>query len=150
MFDQLFVHVTWTTRERRPLITASLGTFLTRFLRQVAVQERAQVLEVGMVNDHVHVLARIHPTTSIPRLLQRWKGGSSALAVTPSAGHPGLKWAKGYAIHSVGPRSLSGVREYLRRQPTHHPDRTIAGWDGDEPEFDAVEQVRSGCDQAPS
>ncbi|MGH7532320.1 MAG: hypothetical protein ACREL4_03410, partial [Gemmatimonadales bacterium] len=79
-------------------------------------------------------------TTSIPRLLQRWKGGSSALAVTPAAGHPGLKWAKGYAIHSVGPRSLSVVREYLRRQPMHHADRIIVGWEGDESEFDAVEQ----------
>ena len=144
MFDRLFVHLVWTTRARAPLITAPLASFLSKFLRQVAAQERAHVLEVGAVADHVHVLARLHPTTSIPRLVQRLKGGSAALAVSPDAGHPGLRWAKGYSIHSVNWRSLGAVRAYLRRQPTIHPERTIFGWTGDAPEFDACETVDAG------
>lgn len=131
MFHKLFVHLTWTTRDRAPLIDATLARFLTQFLRRVGTQERARVLEIGMVADHVHLLVRLHPTTTIPRLLQRMKGGSAVLGTTPTKGHPGLRWAKGYAIHSVNPKQLGAVRDYLRDQPRHHFTVAIAGWNGD-------------------
>ena len=131
MFHRLYVHLTWTTRDRAPLIDLTLARFLTQFLRRVGAQERTRVLEIGMVSDHVHLLARLHPTTEIPRLLQRMKGGSAVLGVTPTPGHTGLRWAKGYSIHSVNPKQLGDVRAYLRDQPRHHPHLAIAGWSGD-------------------
>lgn len=131
MFHRLFVHLTWTTRERAPLIDAVLARFLTQFLRRVGTEERTRVLEIGMVSDHIHLLARLHPTTEIPRLLQRLKGGSAVLGVTPTKGHPGLRWAKGYSIHSVNPRHLGPVRAYLRDQPRRHAHLAIEGWPGD-------------------
>jgi REP element-mobilizing transposase RayT len=80
VFHHLYYHLTWTTRGRDRLIDAGLANFLCRYLRAVARQERAHVLEVGMVATHVHVLLRAHPTTDLTRLVQRAKGGSSALA----------------------------------------------------------------------
>ena len=103
----------WTTHDRASLIDADIATFLCRFLRDVAGQERAHILEIGMVATHVHVLIRLHPTTELPRLLQRLKGGSS-----------------------VSPRSLDALRQYLRNQPVHHPREVIFGWPGDVPEHD--------------
>jgi REP element-mobilizing transposase RayT len=35
------------------------------------------VLSLGIVRTHVHLLVRLHPTTSIPRPVQRLKGGSA-------------------------------------------------------------------------
>lgn len=131
MFHKLFVHIAWTTRDRAPLIDTTLARFLTQFLRRVGTQERARVLEIGLVNDHVHLLVRLHPCTVIPRLLQRMKGGSAVLGVTPTPGHQGLRWEKGYSIHSVNPKQLFALRRYLRNQPSHHPERAIPGWKGD-------------------
>jgi REP-associated tyrosine transposase len=131
VYHRLYVHLTWTTRDRAPLIDAVLARFLTRFLRSVGTQERARVLEIGMVSDHVHLLVRLHPVTEIPRLLQRMKGGSAVLGTTPKKGHPGLRWAKGYSILSVNPKQLGRVRDYLRNQPRHHPHLAIEGWSGD-------------------
>ncbi len=48
-----------------------------------------------------------------------------------------LRWAKGYSIHSVSPRNVAAVREYLRDQPVRHPNAVIPGWSGDEPEYEA-------------
>lgn len=140
MFHRLFVHIAWTTRDSAPLIDTTLARFLTQYLRRVGTQERAHVLEIGMVNDHVHLLARLHPCTVIPRLLQRMKGGSAVLGVTPTIGHQGLRWDKGYSIHSVNPRQLHAIRAYIRRQPQHHPERAITGWKGDTwSEMDPIE-----------
>ena len=80
------MHVVWATRNRAPLLDAGLARFLDRFLRVIAREERALVLEIGMVRTHVHVLLRTHPMTMIPRLLQRLKGASSGLRRVPWTG----------------------------------------------------------------
>src|SRR2546422_2450296 len=138
MVHRVYCHLVWTTRDRQPLVDAGLARFLCRFLRQVARQERAHILEIGMVRTHVHVLARIHPTTDVSRLMQRLKGGSAAIAGKErhsSEGHS-LRWAKGYSIHSVSRKGVPAAREYLRRQGTHHFNDAIPGWGGDEPEYE--------------
>jgi putative transposase len=142
VFHRLYCHIVWRTRDRAPLIDAGLARFLVTFLRGVARQERAHVLELGMVRTHVHVLARVHPTTDLSRLLQRLKGGSAAVAGKERRSSEGnqLRWAKGYSIRSVSPRNLPAVREYLRQQPVHHPNEVIPGWAGNQPEYEQAGQ----------
>ncbi len=143
MFHQLYVHIVWTTRDRAPLIDAALARFLCRILRALARKERCYILEIGMVQTHVHLLVRVHPTTSIAQLLKRLKGASSALATQEGYGAAGrLYWAKGYSVHSVSTRILERVRHYLRGQPQHHPAEAIAGWGGDEAaEYDVASEA---------
>jgi len=140
MFHRLYCHIVWTTRDREPLIDAGLAKFLSRFLRTIARQERSHILEIGIVATHVHLLVRIDQVTSLPRLLQRLKGGSSYVAGKEKHSNSGysLKWAKGYSIETVNPRQLAAVREYLRTQSRRHPGEAIQGWDGDAPEFEIV------------
>ncbi len=38
------------------------------------------MLHLGILQTHVHLLVRMHPTTQLPRLLQRLKGASAVLA----------------------------------------------------------------------
>jgi REP element-mobilizing transposase RayT len=125
--SRLYVHVVWTTRCRARLIDSSIARFLTEFLPAVARQERAQVLELGIVRTHVHVLLRLHPMTAIPRLVQRLKGGSSVVAgqIGARAGFPQLRWARGYALQSVSPSRIEAAREYVRSQQLRHPDEAI-------------------------
>ena len=127
--DRLYVHVAWTTRLRSPIIDAGIAQFLQRFLASIAQQERARVLAFGVVRSHLHMLIRLHPTTNIPRLIQRMKGGSAAIA--NKQGHTAqeeLKWAKGYNIESVSPRAIDIVCRYIDDQAEHHPDEAIPGW----------------------
>jgi REP element-mobilizing transposase RayT len=93
-----------------------------------------------MVQTHVHVLARIHPTVNASRLVQRLKALSSTVANKEHQSDRGipLYWAKGYAVKTVDPAGLSRVRAYLRNQPSHHPTEAISGWPGDtNAEFDS-------------
>ena len=142
MFHRLYVHLVWTTRDRLPLLNAELAQFLPPLLRNIARQEKVHILELGMVATHVHVLVRLHPTTRISRLLQRLKGGSARLANDQLhlTGANRLRWDAGYSIHSISPRSIDRVREYLRRQADHHPEARIEGWPGDTPEDDVEDE----------
>ncbi|MGH7701661.1 MAG: IS200/IS605 family transposase [Gemmatimonadales bacterium] len=133
MRHRLLVHLTWTTRERQPRIDAGVARFLARFLPAVARQERAEVLALGLVTTHVHLLLRLHPATVISRLVQRLKGGSAVLATRENHTAPGrpLRWAKGYNIESVSWRAAGVVASYIRDQAVRHPDQAIKDWSGD-------------------
>jgi len=130
MRHRLYCHLVWTTRHRMPLIDAATATFLEWYLRSVATRLGAEVLETGIVQTHVHVLARVPTTTSIPVLVQGLKGGSAADANREvrngSAGK--LAWAKGYSVSSVSEMTLDRVRRYVRRQAEHHPKEVIPGY----------------------
>ena len=131
MRHRLFLHIAWTTRGRAALIDARVAAFLTRYLSDVAAQERVRVLALGMVSSHVHMLVRVHPQTSLSRLMQRLKGGSAAIATRE--GHAlrdrELRWARGYSAHSVSQRAVEIVRDYVLSQAEHHPTEAILGWE---------------------
>ena len=129
MRHRIYAHLVWTTRDRARLIDRRAATFLNRFLRDVARQERALVLEVGIVQNHLHLLIRQHPLTNVPRLLQRLKGGSAIIGDREHHTSVPLRWARGYTIESVSRHSLAGARAYVRNQAKRHPTEAIPGWE---------------------
>ncbi len=130
MRHRLFVHLTWITRDRQPLIEVQRAEFLTRYLPSVARQERAEIWAMGLVTTHVHLLIRLHPAADISRLAQRFKGGSAVLAAREGHGPKDrpLHWAKGYDVQSVSPRALPDVTRYIQQQSSRHPEEAIPGW----------------------
>ncbi len=98
----LYVHLTWTTLRRLPL------------------------LELGIVSNHVHAILQLPPVIDIPRLVQGLKGASARIAnrdgLMPRAR---LRWADGYDLRSVSVRQLEDARRYVRTQAEHHPDLAI-------------------------
>ena len=129
MRSMLFYHLVWTTRVRAPLIDLEGARFLCRVLRSMAQENRAELLEIGMVSTHVHLLVRAQPLTDMPRMIGRMKGATSRIAkrdlIAP------LSWADGYDLESVSPGDEMKLRHYLRAQPFRHPTEAIDGWEGD-------------------
>ena len=131
MHHLILVHIVWATRDRRPTIDRPRAVYLWEHLPIIARQERARVMELGIVATHLHLLVRLHPSTVIPRLLQRMKGGTATLmnrmAISPG---PPLQWARGYSVRSVSSRHWDAVAAYVRQQHDHHPLEAIPGWSG--------------------
>jgi putative transposase len=139
MRHRIYFHIVWTTRGREPLINLRTATFLTRHLCHVAQEERARVLEIGMVATHLHVLVTMEPMAQLPRLLQRWKGASVYIANRERLAAPAeLRWADGYTAETFSHRQLERVRAYLRAQSEHHPRDAIPDWHP----FSAAEELR--------
>ena len=120
--DRIFAHICWTTRERAPVIDLPSARFLARLFPITCRQERARILDLGILQTHVHLLVRMHPTTQLPKLLQRLKGARAVLAGRRGLPENGrtLRWAKGYAV--------SAVSQYIRNQHRQHPAEVIPGW----------------------
>ena len=96
----------------------------------MAQEHRAEILEIGMVATHIHLLLRAMPLSDLPKMIQRMKGVTSFTAKRDAICP--LAWADGYDLETVSPGDEMKIRHYLRAQPFRHPSETIEGWEGDE------------------
>jgi putative transposase len=133
MRHRVYLHLVWTTLDRAPLIGLDCARFLCRYLRSITEEERARVLAIGIVSTHVHLLLATHPSTNLPKLIQRLKGASARVANKEghTPGNAPLRWEEGYNIQSVSLSLLPNTREYVLKQAAHHPNECIEGWEGD-------------------
>jgi REP element-mobilizing transposase RayT len=123
---QLYLHITWTSLDRAPMIGLGVRRFLERFLPAEAQRHGAQTLALGMVSDHVHLVVEAPLRWDLPRLMMGLKGASSCeINKNTEISLVGLRWAKGYDVRTVGPGQLNRVIEYVRSQPARHPDRAV-------------------------
>jgi putative transposase len=133
MRARLYFHLVWTTYERVPVIDRTVAVFLCDHLREQARRHSLRILAIGCVRTHIHLLVTTGTELRFPFIVGQLKGGSSYAVnreCLAGAEHQ-FRWAPGYTIETVSPRSVPMVRAYLRAQPQHHPGEAIEGWSGD-------------------
>jgi len=75
-------------------------------------------LEIGGIEDHVHVLASLKSKHRLDYFVRDLKADSSEWVrreITKM-----FEWQKGYGAFSVSPTALEAVRTYIRSQRQHH------------------------------
>jgi len=122
---RIYLHLTWSTFRRQPMIDAATRAFLDEYFRKIAIQERATLVSVGFLRTHVHVLIRTGPRYDVPRLVQLLKGGSSYAASRQPDNVLGLRWNREYSVTSVSPRLLKAALDYIRGQDGRHPTEAV-------------------------
>ncbi|HEX5726214.1 MAG TPA: IS200/IS605 family transposase [Longimicrobiaceae bacterium] len=122
-WTQLFVHLVWSTWDRAPFLTAQIQPLVYDCLQGECSRLGADVIAIGGIEDHVHLLARIPTTVSIAGLVKQLKGSSSHL-VSHRLGET-FKWQGGYGAFTVSKSNVPRVRSYVLRQEEHHRHGTL-------------------------
>jgi putative transposase len=120
---EIYVHFVWGTFDRRPMISAAVEPDLFRVIADKVIELGGFPQAIGGTSDHVHLLARVHPSVAVARLMAESKGVSSHVA-THCLGLPDFRWQSGYGAFSVSPRDLAAVEGYVQDQRAHHLRRT--------------------------
>ena len=108
----VYVHVVFSTKDRRPLIPDQRTRLLWKYLAGIAKNYGMKAGAVGGMPDHVHILA-----------VNVLKSNSSKWMRTQSER---FAWQEGYAAFSVSTSALKSVIDYINRQPEHHKKRDFA------------------------
>jgi REP element-mobilizing transposase RayT len=112
-------HCVFSTKERQPLITPALKQRLWPFLGGIARQNEMKAIEIGGVEDHVHILLSIHSTFSIAKAMQLIKGGSSKWVHETFPEHRLFGWQEKYGAFSVSASQRDIITEYIKNQQEH-------------------------------
>ena len=79
-------------------------------------------LEIGGVEDHVHILAKLPPTIAVSDFLEKLKSNSSKWAKSVRRG---FSWQAGYSAFTVSESQVARVRQYIQNQREHHRKATF-------------------------
>jgi putative transposase len=110
----VFVHCVWATWDRLPLLTSEIESRVHHAIAAKVVELGAEVVAVGGIEDHLHLLVR------------QAKGASAHLVTHEITPGEAFKWQGGYAAFSVSPRHVREVSEYIARQREHHANNSRA------------------------
>ena len=77
VFQSLWVHVTWATKNRQPWLTAALKPALFNQIRHIAETDNIHLDFLNGAYDHVHCLLSLRTTDRIDLIMQQLKGKSA-------------------------------------------------------------------------
>ena len=81
-------HFVWATWDRLPLITPEMERALCCCMTDICRNHKCEVLAVGTMPDHVHLLVMVGSAVSLGDLMQQVKGGTSRCrAAEPGQSH---------------------------------------------------------------
>jgi len=120
-----YLHCVFSTKERRRLITPTLRDRLWPFLGGIARQNKMKAIEIGGMEDHVHMLLSLPSTLSIAKALQLIKGGSSKWVHETFPEHRMFGWQVKYGAFSVSVSQLDKIIQYIKNQKEHHRQMTF-------------------------
>jgi REP element-mobilizing transposase RayT len=86
---------------------------------------RVDLVAIGGIEDHVHVLVRTPPSVAVSYLVQQLKGVSSHMVNHEIAKDFAFKWQGAYGAFSVSKRLLPLARNYIAHQEEHHRAGTL-------------------------
>ena len=117
-----FVHIVFSTKERRDLIPVGLQPRLISYLSGIARKLGLDSLAIGGTQNHLHLLLGIRPSSRLSESVQKLKANSSRWL-----GEQGVQfeWQHGYGAFSVSPSMIQIVTDYIEHQREHHAKRTF-------------------------
>lgn len=120
----------WKTLDRSPTLTGAVEIAAYAGIAAKCNELRCEIIALGGVEDHVHLVPRPHTTVSCARLAGEVKGVSSRL-VTHTLGEEGrhFRCQHRYGTSSVSESELPALIRYVARQREHHGNTTREGWE---------------------
>ncbi|ENQ3077312.1 IS200/IS605 family transposase [Bacillus multifaciens] len=112
-------HIVWCPKYRRPVLVDGIDERLKTILLETANSIEAEIIEMEIMPDHVHLLVEVDPQYGINKFVRHLKGASSRLLRQE---YPSLKsripslWTNSYFVSTVGGTTLETVKQYIENQ----------------------------------
>jgi putative transposase len=121
----IFVHAIWTTWDRLPLVTEEIERQVYRAIEAKCAELGVEIIALGGMPDHVHMLIQLPATESIAHVIKEVKGTSAHLVAHKLTPNDFFRWQGSYAAFSVGLDGIEAVHQYILHQKEHHAAQTL-------------------------
>ena len=118
-YTNLMYHIVCGTKDRRPLIDDRWRGEFDRYVGGLVREKGGELLEIGGMPDHMHLLIRARPDISISDLMCFVKANSSRW-IHEQQFCLDFGWQDGYGAFTVSKSQAPAVSDYIRSQPQHH------------------------------
>ena len=102
------------------MIVPEMRVRLTEYIGGIMRAERCVLMAAHAMEDHVHLLAQVHPSVAVADLMRDVKSRSSSFIKEAFHGREWWGWQEGYGGFSVSRSGIDAVKEYIAKQEEHH------------------------------
>jgi putative transposase len=120
---EIHLHLVWTTKYRKPVLTGEVALRWREWIREVGGQPEVKIRKGQGSKEHVPLFVSIPPQVTISRLVQ-WLKGKSANRMMSEFVHRRKVfggrhlWARGYFCCRAGNVTEEVIAEYIANQNT--------------------------------
>ena len=120
-FSAVYVHLVFSTKERRPFLKDRLvRESLHAQMGGISKTLQCPPILVGGVEDHIHLLARFGRTITQAKWVKELKRVSNLWLKEQGIKYSNFQWQGGYATFSVSQSNQEEVTKYIANQQEHH------------------------------
>ena len=113
-----YFHLVFSTKDRMRFIDAEWEPRLHSYLGGIVKGMEAVPMQIGGIEDHVHLLVSLKSKHRLDYFLRDLKADSSEWVHKEITRK--FEWQKGYGAFSVSPTAIEAVRQYIKNQRQHH------------------------------
>ena len=124
-YTQLYLHCVWATWNRMPLLVNPVEEAVYKTIHKKCKDLKCELVAIGGMPDHVHILVQMHPTISVSKLVKDTKGSSSHLITHKVQPGEFFKWQGSYSAFTVSKSLVPRIQAYINRQKEHHAQEDI-------------------------
>ena len=123
-FSAIYFHIIFSTKNRQEYINPKWQEDLYKYIIGIVKKKGMNVVAIGGMPDHVHLLLRAKPDCIISDLVRDIKKASTKFAKFQLRASPDFEWQNGYSVFSVSFSALQDVANYIYNQFQHHRNYT--------------------------
>jgi putative transposase len=120
-----YIHFVTSTKYRQPLILPHIQDDLYAYLTGICKNLESPALQIGGVEDHIHILFTLSKKISLVTFVEELKRNSSKWMKQQGQEFENFYWQGGYGAFSVNPRETDVVINYIKNQKEHHKKKTF-------------------------
>jgi len=124
-YSRLFFHLVWSTKYRIPYFSKEAQKKIYRFIYPIVINQRANLIAIGGIADHVHMLVKAQTNHEIENLVRIVKSKSSKFINQTNKGAKYFAWQIGYSKFSVSSSLVNKTVAYIKNQEEHHKNLTF-------------------------
>ncbi len=124
-YTSLHYHVVFSTKNRERWITPEIEERVWAYLGGIAKEHKMKPLQIGGIEDHIHMLLGAPPTLAPSKIAQLIKGGSSGWIHETFPDMSRFAWQDGYGAFTVSKSNIPNVTTYIQNQREHHSRMTF-------------------------
>lgn len=123
-YTQIIYQIVYATKYRQHTLIKRDRRRLFVFIEGILQKRRCRVFQINGVEDHIHIIMRLHPSVSLAALIKDIKLASTDFIKKNKLFPDFNGWQDGYGAFTYSVDARFNLIEYVKNQENHHRLRT--------------------------
>ena len=119
-YTQILYQIIFHTLNNEKTLIKEHREELFFYIAKVIYNKKSNAYRIGGIEDHIHIITRIHPSIALSNLVKDIKLSSSYM-IRKNMLFPNFRgWQHGFAAFTYSEKALPNLIEYVDNQEQHH------------------------------